>query len=157
MQPIFEDAGLPFYLMDILPIVMLILCVALFAYAAYRDKFALAVFAMSLMLVAVIGAIGAKGIMKANLRAEVTEARLAEVETVYGVSLPEDAYLALEYPDERPETDSLQAFGTALITYRDGSGTLSQTQMTLIWEDGEFGLFSGEGAVTELEELPRVG
>jgi len=82
------------------------------------------------------------------------EARIAEVNEVYGLGLLQQDFSKLEYPEYLPEGD-FQAYGTANVTSEKDNGELVRSQLTLIWQDGEFRLFQGEGAVTELEELPR--
>ncbi len=84
-------------------------------------------------------------------------ARIAHVEDTYGLEMSTSDFNKLEYPPNSPKEGTFEAYGTAVLTSRDSEGGLSQRQATLVWNLDELQLVEGKGAVTELEELPRVG
>lgn len=84
------------------------------------------------------------------------EARLASVKDTYGLSVSAKDLAALEYPYSQPEEGSFESFGTAVLTTKDAAGKLSQRTVTLVWNVDELQLLQGEGALSELTELPRL-
>lgn len=152
MHPIFYDAFLPY-----LPLLLSFMVLGIIgAFMAPAESTKRAAVGLTLVVIAVAGALSSSFAISTSTDKSEQDARLAEVQRVYGLDISNRDFYELKYPLNLP-SDNFRTYGTATVTTEKKDGGLAQRRLTLVWKDGEFRLFQGEGAITTLEELPRPG
>lgn len=152
MQPIFQDSFLTVFL-SVLGFIAIGAVSAFLATTKNSSKKRIAL-GMALVVASFVGMVVTPLIVVVLGDARENDERLTEVQRVYELDISAKDFHALKYPASQPSED-FQAYGTAAITTEQENGELEQKRLTLVWQDGEFRLFQGEGAITTLDELPR--
>lgn len=154
MQPIFHDSFLTVFL-SVLGFIAIGAVGAFLATTKNSSKKRIAL-GMALVVASFVGMVVTPLIVFVLGDARENDERLTEVQRVYGLDISTNDFHALKYPTSQPSED-FRAYGTATITTEQENGELEQKRLTLVWQDKEFRLFQGEGAIITLDELPRSG